>query len=600
MLPSLLKKYFFIILIFSFSCSFAGIIKGKFTDAKTGEPLVGATVQIEKGDKKYTTTVNLDGSYTFRNIRAGRYELKATFSGYEKSKEADITLKSETDIVVFNNTLTAETIELQGILVKAGGVRESDNTARYLEKNADIVQNILSQKAIELSPDVTVANSLQRISGVTIQRSSSGEGRYAIIRGMDQRYNSTLVNGIKIPSPDDKYRYVPMDLFPSDLLERLEVIKALTPNMEADAVGGVMNLVMKNAPNKKTVNAFFATGSSSLFNGDRPFETFNQNVINKKSPAELNGPAYFASPSDFPSNNLSLRKVAPINIQAGVTYGDRFFKKRLGFILGLSLQNNYRGSDQILNTQYFGAKVLPPSVTGTLVNNYAQFNSANDNKYSTQQRRLAINNKFDFAINSKNKISLYNLFVHMDEFQARVSSDTDVNTNLGNIAIVKRTRWQLQDIYNSTLHGDHNLSNNFKINWDIVYSSAKQQIPDFAQYEVDYKKNTDPAQPPTFVGIKDMSRIWAHNTDKDIAGYLNLIHDTKIHKTNVQFSWGGLFRHKNRDNFFIKYSLSPSNVSTQQFSNIYNTQYAFNLASGNSPYGDNGVGRNYTINLNMP
>ena len=97
-------------------------------------------------------------------------------------------------------------------------------------------------------PDVTLGNTIQRVSGVTIQRTSTGEGRYAIVRGMDQRYNNTLVNGIKIPSPDDKYRFVPLDIFPSELLERLEVIKALTPSMEGDAIGGSVNLVMKNAP----------------------------------------------------------------------------------------------------------------------------------------------------------------------------------------------------------------------------------------------------------------------------------------------------------------------------------------------------------------
>jgi len=126
-----------------------------------------------------------------------------------------------------------------------------------------------------------VANSLQRISGISIERSSSGEGRYAIIRGMDQRYNSTLVNGIKIPSPDDKFRYVPMDLFPSDLLERLEVIKSLTPSMEADAVGGTMNLVMKNAPDKFKLNIYAAGGFNTLFN-QRDFKTFDHSVINKK------------------------------------------------------------------------------------------------------------------------------------------------------------------------------------------------------------------------------------------------------------------------------------------------------------------------------
>jgi len=112
-----------------------------------------------------------------------------------------------------------------------------------------------------LLPDITAAGALQRISGVTMQRTSnSGEAQYAIIRGMDKRYNYTLVNGIKIPSPDNKNRYVPMDIFPSELLARIEVIKALTPDMEGDAIGGAMNLVLKDAPEKLLVKATVSMG----------------------------------------------------------------------------------------------------------------------------------------------------------------------------------------------------------------------------------------------------------------------------------------------------------------------------------------------------
>ena len=170
-----------------------------------------------------------------------------------------------------------------GVIIIASAGKTDDKSVRGLEKKADIIQNILSQKTIELLPDVTVANAVQRMSGVTIQRTSSGEGRYAIIRGMDQRYNNTLVNGIKIPSPDNKYRYVPLDIFPSDLLERLEVIKSLTPAMEADATGGAMNLVMKSAPDKFLLNANIAGGYSTLFS-DRDFSSFSTGAINKKSP----------------------------------------------------------------------------------------------------------------------------------------------------------------------------------------------------------------------------------------------------------------------------------------------------------------------------
>lgn len=78
-----------------------------------------------------------------------------------------------------------------------------------------------------------------------MERESSGEGQYAVLRGMDKRYNYTLVNGVKIPSPENKDRYIALDIFPSEMLDRLEVTKSLTPDMEGDATGGVVNLIIE-------------------------------------------------------------------------------------------------------------------------------------------------------------------------------------------------------------------------------------------------------------------------------------------------------------------------------------------------------------------
>jgi outer membrane receptor for Fe3+-dicitrate len=259
----------------------AADIRGKVTDARTGEPLAGATVEIEKEHFKQFVTVNLDGSYVFKNIAEGTYEVKIKLLGYRTTKEQKVTIKNATEHVAFNATLETDAVVLKDVQVNATG-KETDHAVRNLEKAAPMLQNILSQKTIELLPDITVANALQRVSGVAIQRSTSGEGRYAIIRGMDERYNNTLVNGVKIPSPDAKYRYVPMDLFPSDMLERLEVIKALTPSMEGDAVGGTMNLVMKSAPQHFVLNANVATGFSGLFSSSRPFEAYDHSAVNKQ------------------------------------------------------------------------------------------------------------------------------------------------------------------------------------------------------------------------------------------------------------------------------------------------------------------------------
>lgn len=291
-------KLLVIFLFFISFHSFAGLIKGKVTDSKTGEPLTGATIELERDGSKTYTVVNLDGSYSFKKISEGIYKLHIKHVGYRSNDDLKVQVEHSSSTVEVNIQLTQKSTELNEIVISAAVSRATGEGVRKLEKNANIIQNILSERAIQLSPDITVANSMQRISGVTIERSSSGEGRYAIIRSMDQRYNNTLVNGIKIPSPDDKFRYVPMDIFPADMLERLEVTKSLTPDMEGDAIGGTMNLVMKNAPNQLMLNAFASGGFNSLFN-DRPFLTFDHSSINKKDPAQLNGRSYVAQYNDF-------------------------------------------------------------------------------------------------------------------------------------------------------------------------------------------------------------------------------------------------------------------------------------------------------------
>src|SRR4051812_24462043 len=114
----------------------------------------------------------------------------------------------------------------------------------------------------------------------------------------------------------------------------------------------------------------------------------------------------------------------------------------------------YRGSDNIFNRQ----NPQPQSLVkdGVRYDNVATFNDGYIREYSTQQRRLGFNNKWDYIINQKNKISLYNLYVNMNEYQARYTIDSSLTTQRtgpgsGNVAVFNRSRWQIQNIYNSTL-----------------------------------------------------------------------------------------------------------------------------------------------------
>ena len=549
----------------------AGTIKGKIRDSKTGEPMTGATVTLEPGH--HTAIVQLDGSFTFRYIHPGNYQVVASTVGYQSSQPMNIALSSERDEKMIAIDLAVSNTILEEAFVTSGLDGKSDKGARRLEQRADMVQNVMSARTIELSPDITVANALQRVSGVTIQRDNTGDGRYAIIRGMDQRYNNTLVNGIKIPSPDDKYRFVPMNIFPSEMLDRLEVIKALTPNMEGDAIGGTMNLIMKSAPDRFLLSVNGSLGYSTLFSSNS-FTAFDHGGINKQSPAELHGNNYGASPSDFTLSNLDFHnKSNPINGTLGMTIGDRFLNNKLGVILSASYQNLYKGA--ISERLVPDAQPLPSPQPNTLnpSDSYVR-------QYSTQTTRIGLQNKIDYIFNDHNKLSLFNLYLHQNEFETRYTPDSST-AGLNSTAtqtLVKpeyRSRWQIQDIYNGTLHGDHQLSNLVRVDWTGAYSYAKQQIPDMATYSWDqfvYRSNSGKTDSVTNYVPNGTSNVvthrWQHNTDQDLAGYGNLEYKPKLFNREVAFQLGGLYRYKTRNNYNNEYDLQSTAPNNTPFTDI--------------------------------
>ena len=569
--------------------SYAGEIKGKISDSKTGEPMTGATVRLEH--TRYTTVVNLDGTFVFRHIPAGKYEVVVSTVGYQKTAATEVELASDNDVKSINVTLTPQSSVLEEVQVTTVG-GGSDKMARRLEQRSDMVQNILSARTIEISPDVTVANALARVSGVTIQRDNTGEGRYAIIRGMDQRYNTTLVNGIKIPSPDDKFRFVPMDIFPSDMVERIEVIKALTPNMEGDAIGGTMNLVMKDAPDHFLLTANAAGGYNTIFN-DRPFLSFPHSGLNKKSPAEIYGNEYYANANtDFPKGQFNYSSSHPANEQLGLTVGNRFLDKRLGVILSASYQNFYKGA-----TREALISDAQPQLTPTN-NNLPAFSDSYVRQYDTRTTRLGLQNKIDYVINNKNRISLFNMYLRQNDFETRYTPDSTVGLNSSASQVQLnpeyRSTWTIQDIYSATLHGDHQLSNKVKLDWSGVYSIARKQMPDQSWYSFDEtitSSNGKVISDDSTVsqGSGTVNHVWQHNKDQDLSGYANLAYKPYIFNRDIEFEAGGMYRYKTRDYYYNEYSLQSDTSGT--FHNIQSIPLYFET-SGDAQ------GINTAINFN--
>ena len=560
-------KIFISCLFFFFIGAFlnAQSVKGKVTDSNTGEPLVGATVKLQ--GTKYTALVKLNGMFNFPAVAPGTYQLLVTYLGYKPVNNSSTVTVAGTDNKVVNFSLEPQATELQSVTITAPSASETDGNARRLEKIADPLINVLSAKTLQLLPDITVANALQRVSGVTIERSGSGEGRYPIIRGMEKRYINTLVNGIKIPSPDNRNRFIPLDLFPSELLERLEVSKSLIPSMEGDAIGGTINLVMKEAPQNLLLQANAALGYNNIFD-NQAYQKFDKASISKLSPAEINGANYVAAPKDFPVAHLNYaKKNTPVNSTFGLTVGNRFgADKKFGFIVSGSYQNIFRGT----TSNFF----LPNSQPG--LDNIPLFSNLQLRQYSVQSQRTGFNGKLDYHINSRNKISLINTFVRLDDYQARIIYDTVALNSLVNNQ--QRSTWQYQTIYNSTLQGLHKLTTTFKIDWSLAYSVAGNHMPDQAQFTHQYAIVTTNL---TADKLQSMTRVWAHNSDKDYAGYLNATKSMKLLNKSFELKAGGLLRSKDRDNFYNAYSLDPQLNAV--FTNINNAQFIFNPASSGVP-----------------
>jgi len=526
------RTYLYLIL-FAFTINLnAATIKGRVIDSNTHESIIGATILVE--NQKYFAVSDAQGNYILTDLPVGKYVIHAKSMAYEDFYAQEIAIIDNNDNTTFDIYLKPNNVTLSEVEVTEKS-KATDASARNSEKNADNIINVVSAKTIELSPDLTVANVIQRMSGVTLERNATGDGQYALLRGMDKRFNYTMVNGVKIPSPDNKNRFVPLDIFPSELLDRLEVTKSLTANMEGDGIGGAINMVMKDAPATMQLTANLGTGYNSIyFNNDYQF--FDVSAINAKSPSERYGLAYPVKIKDFTTENLHLNtgKAKP-NLTGGFSYGNRFISDKLGFMLAGSYQKNERA-----NTS---------DVYGTSMNADGQQNITH-RFYSNQQARLGLHAKFDVKLAANHKIMWYNAYMDFQNTQVREAISSDSRTT--------RLRWNRQRIMNSTLKGIHSFANSrLNLDWTLSYGKALSETPDNVLINELIING--------ITGIKQSegaSRRWEHNSDKDLTGNFDLRYRIKFGDlATLDLSTGGMYHDKVRGSYFNEYVLTPKDES---------------------------------------
>ena len=586
------RLYFFAIFLFSCTAAFGqnGTIRGQVTDKKTHDGIPGAIVYFD--DHKNGVVSDNKGNYTIAGIIPGEYKVKIKYIGYEEYEEK---IKiSAGQLLILNIKISPSTQNLQTVSVFGKISKESEAAARSSERNANNITNVVTAQVMERSPDINAANVLQRVSGVTIQRNTGGDEAYAIIRGLEPRYNNTLINGVKVTSPDEKSRYVSLDVVPSDLLQRIEVSKSLLPEMEGDAIGGTVNLVFKDAPDTLLLKATAQAGYSQIFL-DRKFTTFSKQDIQQKSPYQRFGANYTAQPGDFSRSNLAFQsKTALPSSVVGLTYGNRFLKGKLGIMIADNFQNQYYGTNSEFNP------VVPNPQDGfkpgiTDVSNLT---------YSNQQLNNGLALHADYVIDNRNKILLNNVFLYSYLAQARLSIDTSIvggnggrlGPGTGSIVNDNRSLTQKELLENLKLEGQHILSSHLLFDWAGVLSTSSKKVPDEADISLDHKINADFTSTPYY--FDGITRTWQHNNDKDYNGLANLTYKGKIQTIPIQIKIGGLYRHKDRYNNQDEYDLRPTaaaNGIKQVYNNIETAQWIVYNAKGTAGYDVN----NYTAFENI-
>jgi outer membrane receptor protein involved in Fe transport len=576
-----LKLLLAILSLASFTSAFSATIKGVVKDGKNSEELTGATIYL-KENAQINTSAGLDGGYTLKNVQPGTYTLVVQFFNY-KTQEKSITVAAATDVIVQNFSLEPDSLMLQQVQIVGGYDKESDIYARNLEKNNDYILNILSAKTLQLLPDITVGDVLQRVSGVVTQKSVTGGGKFVNIRGIGDRYNYTTINGVKVPSPDYSNNYVPMDMFPSQILGRLEVIKSLRPDMEGDAIGGVMNLVLKDSPDYLSFTAEASGGySQPLFSNS--FNSFDASAINPKSPEAINGPTYNATPNDFPTSPYTYNQVKPMpDASGGFTFGDRYLNNKLGLILAGLYENTYS-----LTKAFF---VTPDPQAGTTEGpNTPIIDDVENRVYSTQQTRDAAHLKLDYEFNPKNKISFYTVYVGMNQYRTDFQTDTTLGTGTGAGSTKQsyETKVTLESIYNATLQGQDSLAHNLLFDWTAAYSDGFSNTPDWGTL------STSAATGGSTYYYSGWSGRWWQNNDRDYSGYANITYKTSLLGQDVKFKVGAMNRDKGRVDEYEDYSLNPINTNTLYTPNNL-SDAIWTLSGTGTETGSQTSANNYTV-----
>ncbi|HWP38628.1 MAG TPA: TonB-dependent receptor [Gemmatimonadales bacterium] len=237
-----------------------GRVVGVVRDASQGSPVAGVQVQVAGSGIVATST--LDGRYTLTAVPSGTVTLEFKRIGYQAKTVQGVTVPPR-GVVQQDVALHPQVFQLEEVVVTSA-LAERGSVSRAVEEQriATNMINTISMAQIEASPDGDAGQAVQRVSGVTVQ-----DGKYVFVRGLGERYTTTSLNGSRVPSPEPERRVVPLDLFPSNLLEAVTTSKTFTPDQPGDFSGAQVDLRTREFPAGRSFSLSTSVGLNTEITG---------------------------------------------------------------------------------------------------------------------------------------------------------------------------------------------------------------------------------------------------------------------------------------------------------------------------------------------
>jgi outer membrane receptor protein involved in Fe transport len=247
-----------------------GFVSGQVVDKATGQPVSGVAILLE--GTEVGTITDSDGRYTLGPAPAGEYTINFIKSGYIEANVTDFAVVAD-EISVFPFALPPRPTEMSDevyVLQDFSVTAEEANDMMLkldLVMNSDSIMSVMSSEDFSKFAASDIGDAVKRVSGVSVVG-----GKYAVIRGLGDRYVWTTMNGLPIASPDPDKMAVQLDLFPSSLFESIEVNKTFTPDQSGTATGAI-NLKLKSLPEEFFMNVSTSVGYHSIATGNDNFLT---------------------------------------------------------------------------------------------------------------------------------------------------------------------------------------------------------------------------------------------------------------------------------------------------------------------------------------